>query len=169
MARIAWFVLACAVAACSKGGDDSGKQWQSSPPPPKIEVPADVQIAVDVNGQGRPPITTATLDSAKPDFEDIEHRVWLIATLVPEAARSSSAIAATSPTGMSMTLGRPAPDGYEPALFLSRRGELKVAAIDPKDPFPKWHGQGGRLRRPGDALPHVSPVAKLSITTSPTP
>ncbi|HEY1556488.1 MAG TPA: hypothetical protein VGF94_16750 [Kofleriaceae bacterium] len=169
MVRVRLLMVACALAACSHGSDDSAKQWQSSPPPPKIEVPAEVSIAVEVNGQGRAPITTDTLKAAKPDFEDVEHRVWLVTTLVPEAARSSAAIAATSPTGMSMTLGRPAPDGFEPALFLSRRGELKVAAIDPKDPFPKWHGQGGRLRRPGDSMPHVGPVAKLSITTPPTP
>ena len=37
-------------------------------------------------------------------------------------------------------------------------------ALDPKDPFPKFHGQGGRLHRAGDSMPRVSPVAKLAIT-----
>jgi hypothetical protein len=41
-----------------------------------------------------------------------------------------------------------------------------VAALDPKDPFPRWHGEGGRLHRAGDSLPRVAPVAKLDIRRS---
>ena len=42
--------------------------------------------------------------------------------------------------------------------------EVIVSAIDPKDPFPRYHGQGGRLHRAGDSMPRVVPVAKLAIT-----
>jgi hypothetical protein len=49
-------------------------------------------------------------------------------------------------------------------LFLTRRGEVMVAAVDPKDPFPRYHGQGGRLRRGGDPMPRVAPVARLAVT-----
>jgi hypothetical protein len=165
---VRWLLIASLV-ACGKTSDHSEtKQWQSAPPPPKIDVPAGVSIAVDVDGQGRAPITTATLESMKPDFVDVEHRVWLIPTLVADAAAPGTSIEALAPTGMSIRLGHPMPDGYEPALFLSRRGELKVGAIDPKDPFPPWHGQGGRLHRAGDSMPHVGPVAKLAITHPPT-
>jgi len=167
MAR--WLVLA-ALVACSKTSDPTEtKQWQSDPPPPKIEVPRGVSIPVTIDGQGRAPITSDTLDTVKPDFVDVEHRVWLIPTLVPEAAAPGSSTEASSPSGMSVLLGHPMPDGFEPALFLSRRGELKVGAVDPKDPFPKWHGQGGRLHRAGDSLPHVGPVAQLKITLPPKP
>ena len=170
MARGARLLLACALAACSRGGDSGEtKQWQSGPPPARIEVPAGVAIAVDVAGQHRPAITSDTLRAARPDFVDVEHRVWLITTLVPDAAPAGSSIEATGPSGVSVTLARPMPDGLEPALFLSRRGELKVGAIDPKDPFPRWHGQGGRLHRAGDSLPHVGPVARLAISPPSTP
>jgi hypothetical protein len=49
-------------------------------------------------------------------------------------------------------------------LFLTRRGEVIASTIDPKAPFPAYHGRGGRLHRAGDQLPHVGPVAKLAIT-----
>ena len=167
---VRWLVIVCAAVACGRSADQSeAKHWQSDPPPSKIEVPAGLSIAVDVDGQGRAPITADTLNTVKPDFVDVEHRVWLIPTLVAEASVPGAAVEATAPSGMSVRLGHPMPDGYEPALFLSRRGEIKVGAIDPKDPFPRWHGQGGRLHRAGDSLPHVGPVAKLAITRPPTP
>ena len=158
------------LAACSRGSDESGTgKWQSGPPPSKQEVPADLAIAVEVDGAQKPAITRQTLETTKPDFVDVEHRIWLIPTLVPDAAPAGSVVEATAPSGMSVKLAHPTPDGFEPALFLSRRGEVKVGAIDPKDPFPKWHGQGGRVHRAGDSLPHVGPVAKLAISRAPTP
>jgi hypothetical protein len=51
-------------------------------------------------------------------------------------------------------------------IYLTRRGDVIVAALDPKDPFPRWHGEGGRLRRAGDPTPRLGPVAKLDITRS---
>lgn len=165
MAR--WLVV-LALAACSKTNDESSAgKWQAGPPPAKQEVPADLVIRVEVDGVPKPAITRQTLDATKPDFVDVEHRIWLVPTLVPDAVPGAM-VEATAPSGMSIKLAHPSPDGFEPALFLSRRGEVKVAAIDPKEPFPKWHGQGGRVHRAGDALPHVGPVAKLAITRPPT-
>ena len=71
---------------------------------------------------------------------------------------------AEGPTGVTVKFADPTPDGLEPVLFLTRRGDVVVAAVDPKDPFPKYHGQGGRLHRAGDTMPRISPVAKLAIT-----
>jgi hypothetical protein len=65
-----------------------------------------------------------------------------------------------------VTFAEPTPEGLEPVLFLTRRGEVIVAALDPKDPFPKFHGQGGRLHRAGDSMPRVASVAKLEIRKS---
>lgn len=168
-------VLACAavasgVVACSRGGDSGeAKHWQSGPPPPRIDVPYGLSIPVAVDGAAKPPITTDTLRSVKPDYIDDEHRVWLVPTLVPDAAPAGTLVEAADPTGLSVKLAHPMADGYEPALFLSRRGEVKLGAIDPKDPFPRWHGQGGRLHRAGDSLPHVSPVARIAISRPSTP
>ncbi len=163
MAR--WLVVLLAVVACSKARDEGDRgQWQSSAPPRKIEVPAGLSIVVTSDGAERPPITTETLKTVKPDFADDERRAWLIPTLVADAGPVGSVVEASAPTGVAVKLSHPTPEGLEPVLFLTRRGEVIVSAIDPKDPFPKYHGQGGRLHRAGDTMPRVMPVAKLAIT-----
>jgi hypothetical protein len=102
--------------------------------------------------------------AAKPDFTDADHRAWLISTLVPAASAAGTTVEASSPTGVSLKLSHPMSDGFEPVMYLTRRSEIIVAALDPKQPFPAYHGQGGRLHRAGDARPHIGPVAKLVIT-----
>ena len=156
--------LAIAFVACSRAGDERAtRQWQESPPPPAQVVPVGLSIAVEVDGAAKPPITAEQLTATKPDFVDTERRAWLIRTLVADTA-TGSMIEAASPSGVSLKLALSTADGLEPVLFLTRRGEFMVSTIDPKDPFPPYHGQGGRLHRAGDSMPHVGPVAKLSIT-----
>lgn len=157
--------IAVLLIACSRGRDETGsKQWQEQAPPRKVSVPANLVIAVDVDGAAQPPITSAQLQSTKPDFTDDEHQVWLIHKLVADVT-PGSVVEATSPSGTSIKLAHPTAEGMEPGLFLTRRGELLVSVIDPRDPFPRWHGQGGRLHRAGDPQPKI-PVAKVSITTT---
>ena len=171
MAR--WLLIVLAVAACSRASEESGaKKWQESPPPKEVVVPAGLSIAVQVDGADKPPITSAVLTSTKPDFVDADHRAWKVPTLVAEAAPVGTFVEASSPSGVAVKFTNPTPDGLEPVLFLTRRGEVIVAALDPKDPFPKYHGQGARLKRPGDNMPRVAPVTKLAIETAkpkPTP
>jgi hypothetical protein len=154
--------------ACSKASPQGDKkQWQESPPPKGVSVPAGLSISVDVDGAPKAAITSETLSATKPDFRDDDHRAWRIPTLVPDASSQGTVVEATSPTGFAVKFSQPTPEGLEPVLFLTRRGEVMVAALDPKDPFPRYHGQGSRLRRPGDSMPRVAPVTKLSITHSP--
>jgi hypothetical protein len=160
-------LIALALVACSRASDEgSAKKWQESPPPKEITVPAGLSIAVQVDGADKPPITTAVLVATKPDFSDEDHRAWKVPTLVAEAAPAGSTVEAAAPSGVAVKFAHPTADGLEPVLFLTRRGEVIVAALDPKDPFPKYHGQGSRLRRPGDSSPRVAPVTKLAITTA---
>jgi hypothetical protein len=162
-----WLVIAVLVAACSKASNEGDKkQWQESPPPKDMNVPAGLSITVDVDGAAKPPITSETLAKTKPDFVDADHRAWRIPTLVAEAPPTGTTIEAASPSGVAVKFEHPPPDGLEPVLFLTRRGEVIVAAVDPKDPFPRYHGQGSRLRRPGDSMPRVNQVNKLSIMHS---
>ncbi len=159
-------LLLVAGAACSRASDEAEtKQWAAQPPPKDMPPPADLNIAIKVNGVEKGAITVQTL-KAKPDFEDAERTMWLIPTLVPDAAASGSTVEAVSTAGVSVKFERPSAAGLEPVLFLTRRGEVIVSAIDPKDPFPRYHGQGGRLHRAGDSLPRVGPVARLEITRS---
>jgi hypothetical protein len=160
-----WLLIALTIACCSRASDESGaKKWQEAPPPKEVDVPAGLSIDVVVDGAQKAPITSDVLKASKPDFVDAEHRAWRIPTLIPAA--SGATVEAASPNGVAVKFA-PVED-LQPVLFLTRRGEVIVAALDPKDPFPRYHGQGSRLRRPGDAMPHVAPVAKLSITR-PTP
>jgi hypothetical protein len=159
-------IIVLAVGACSKASDES-KKMQEPAPPAQVEPPADLAIAVTVDGVAAPTISGDTLRSIKPDFADAERRAWLIPTLIAAAAPMGTTIEASSPTGMSLKLIHPTPEGFEPVLFLTRRGDVIVSAIDPRDPFPDYHGRGGRLHRAGDQLPHVGPIAKLAISHPP--
>ncbi|HEY5920378.1 MAG TPA: hypothetical protein VIV11_01850 [Kofleriaceae bacterium] len=167
MAR--WLLIALALCACSRASEEGdAKKWQEAPPPREVSVPTGLAIGVEVDGTAKPPITSKVLETTKPDFVDPEHRAWRVATLVPEA-KAGTVVEAASPNGVAVKFDQPTPDGFEPVLFLTRRGEVIVAALDPKEPFPKYHGQGSRLRRPGDTMPRVVPVTKLSILTQPKP
>jgi hypothetical protein len=161
--------MLCLVLGCSRASQEGeAKQWATPPPARDIPIPANLSIAITVDGNARPSITGQYLRGAKPDFADEEHKAWLIPTLVPEAGpaggSAQSSIEAVSGAGVSVKFARPTADGREPVLFLTRRGDVIVSALDPKDPFPRFHGQGGRLRRAGDSTPRVSPVARIEIT-----
>ncbi|MCA9677229.1 MAG: hypothetical protein H6709_09000 [Kofleriaceae bacterium] len=164
---IAVVVLIAAVAAvgCSRAGEESeAKRAPKTPPPPAVEVPDDLQIAVTIDGRDAPPLTAARLRAVEPDFHDAERRAWRIVHLVPEADRAGAIIEARGPSGVSIKVPRP-DDAQQPqpVLFLTRRGDVVVAVMDPANPFPAFHGQGGQLRRPGDATPRLSPVVALAI------
>jgi hypothetical protein len=156
-------VALAATTACSKGSDEA-KQMQEPAPPKEVEPPADLAITVLVDGAAATSITAETLRTVKPDFADAERRAWLIPTLIGDAAPIGTLVKATSPSGMSVELTHPTPEGFEPVLFLTRRGEVIASAVDPKNPFPDYHGRGGRLHRAGDAMPHVGPVSSLAIS-----
>ncbi len=153
-------------AGCSRASTEGeAKQWAEPPPTKDVPIPRNLEIAVVVDGAAAKAITAETLRAAKPDFVDDERKAWKIATLVDGAGPAGS-VEATSPAGVSVTFKHPTPDGLEPVLYLTRRGDIIVAALDPKEPFPRYHGQGGRLHRAGDSLPRVAPVSKLEIKRS---
>jgi hypothetical protein len=165
-ARLTQIAIAVVAIACSKPSKEAEvKQWPEPPPGKDVPIPAKLEIQVVVDGAARPSITADTLRAAKPDFSDEERKAWRMPTLVAEAAPPGT-VEASSPAGVSVKFAHPTPDGLEPVLFLTRRGEVIVAAVDPKDPFPRYHGEGGRLHRPGDQMPRVGPVSKLEITRS---
>jgi hypothetical protein len=163
MAR--WLLVLCLVSACSRASNESeAKQWQTTPPPKGVAIPASLHIAMAVDGTARGALTAEALRAISPDFADDEHKAWLISALVPEARRSGSVVEVASSAGISVKFMCPNADGLEPALFLTRRGDVIVTALDPKDPFPRYHGQGGRLRRAGDSMPRVPAVARIEVS-----
>ncbi len=157
------------MAACSRAENESaGRRTPVAPPPVEVDVPKDLRIELTVDGVARPPIDAKTLSARAPDFRDEERRAWKLSTLVPELDRVGASVEARGKQGVSVRLERQAaPGALEPVLFLTRRGELVATMVDPAHPFPDYHGQGGRLRRPGDTMPHVSPVLALLVRSQP--
>jgi hypothetical protein len=149
------------VAACSQPSDESQRKQLATPPPGMVEIPAALAIEVAIDGAPAAQITAAQLKASKPDFADANRSAWLIPKLVPEATGS---IEAFGSAGISVTYPHAMPGNMQPVLFLTRRGDVNVEAIDPTDPFPRFHGNGGRLHRIGDSLPHVEKVTRLAIT-----
>jgi hypothetical protein len=159
-----WIAAVVVVAACSKASNEAQtRQWPEPPPGKEVSIPAKLAIAVTVDGAARPAITADLLRGVAADYSDAERKAWRIQSLVTEAG-PGGIVEATSPAGVSVKFSHPTPEGLEPVLFLTRRGDVIVAALDPKDPFPRYHGQGGRLRRAGDQMPRIAPVSKLDIT-----
>ncbi len=152
------------LSACSRAGEEeSGKRAPIAPPPQIIEIPEGLNIPVEVDGKAATPITRATLDGVKPDFADAERRAWRLARIVPGFS-GDAVLEAVGRDGVAVTMRGPAStDEPQPVLFFTRRGEVVATQVRPEDPFPQFHGQGGRLRRPGDTTPRISPVVALRV------
>jgi hypothetical protein len=155
------------VAACSKASDESkANRSPKAPPPPNVTIPADLSISVTIDGAAGDAITAARLDAIDPDFHDDERRAWKLTHLIPALDHAGAWVEARGPSGISIRVERPATaEEPQPVLYLTRRGEVVVSVLDPEKPFPEYHGQGGQLRRPGDPLPRLSPVASLIVGT----
>ena len=135
------------------------------PPPPAIELPAELSIPVEVDGAPAAPITDESLTGLKPDFADEERRAWRLSRILADY-REGAVVEAMGREGVSITMPRPASlEEPQPVLFFTRRGDVVATLVKPEDPFPRFHGQGGRLRRPGDLTPRVSPVIKFRVHT----
>ncbi|MBK9032493.1 MAG: hypothetical protein IPL61_14485 [Myxococcales bacterium] len=156
-------------AACSKAGEESRtKRSPTAPPPPTVEIPPQLSIAVTIDGTDAPALDAARLAAIPADFVDTERRAWRLTTLVPAFDAPGRTIEAVGPSGMTLKLDRPTgATATAPVLFLTRRGDVVVTVLDPAQPFPDYHGQGGRLRRPGDTQPHLSPVSALRVAGAP--
>lgn len=167
MRRVSALAMAAVLLpACSRAGEEeSGKRAPIAPPPPVIEIPQGLSIPVEVDGAKGPPITRATLAGLEPDFADEERRAWRLTRILPSFT-GPAIVEAVGRDGVSITMQRPATlDEPQPVLFFTRRGDVVATQVRPEDPFPRFHGQGGRLRRPGDLTPRVSPVVTLRVHT----
>jgi hypothetical protein len=120
-----------------------------------------------VEGVAAPPLDAARLSATPPDFHDDEHRAWRIATLLgPAAASPRARITVTGPKDVSIAMSNPrGPEGPLPVLSMNRRGEAMAGLVPADQPFPAYHGQGGRLSRPGDPLPRIVGVTRIEVST----
>jgi hypothetical protein len=161
--RISIAILFVAAMACKGQSDQNESKRMPKPPPPaSAEAPAQLRIDVQIDGKPAPAIDAAKLAATKPDFAEGEHRAWKIESLVGPG----SAFAVTGEKAATLTL-HPASDDKAPlpVLIVTRRGEVIAAMIERDDPFPAYHGHGGRLGRRGDPLPRIAGVTKIDITS----
>ena len=163
--RLVLVSLVVLLAACSKVDEEqAARRSPKLPPPPSTTLPSGVDTPVTLDGAKAEPVTTATLTRLAPDFVDADRRAWRLERLVPGMERGAS-IAAVSSEQVAVTMATSG--GLVPVLFVTRRGDIVATLVDPANPFPDYHGQGGRLRRPGDTTPRVSPVLRFEIRTQP--
>jgi|MudIll2142460700_1097286.scaffolds.fasta_scaffold00832_6 hypothetical protein len=159
-------VLLFAFAACGKNEPANEGKRMPAPPPAKRDIPSDLRITVIVDGQERPPLTHDTLVATPPDWSDKEQRkAWRIARLVGVEESLDRSFAITGTTN-NITIEFPAKSTANtlvPALSLSQRGTMIVEFVDPSDPFPRFHGEGGRLGRSPESEPRVSGVTKIEV------
>lgn len=163
-----WIMLLAFCAACAKASDSfNERQIPKLAPQPHAVPAATLSIAVEVDGKTAPPIDAARLAAVKPDFEDSERRAWkLVSLLGPRATGDRAVVAVTGDDDVTVQFRRAA-DARLPVLALTRRGEIVVALVDAADPFPSYHGQGRRLRRPGDPSIRIGGVKKISLYEEP--
>jgi hypothetical protein len=165
-ARSTWLIPTLALlVSCSRPSDSTDAKRSPKPPPGAgVTAPAALHVDVDIDGVPAPPIDAARLGAAKPDFADDEHRAWRIATLVGPAAARPGVVVAVGDKGVSLEMRTGGGPGDSiPVLSLNRRGEVVVGLVSADDPFPDFHGKGGRLARPGDPLPRMASPVKLRI------
>lgn len=167
MRRLLLSIALLSIAACKTQSDQNESKRMPKPPPPaSAEAPAQLAIPVDVDGKPAAPIDAAKLAATKPDFAEGEHRAWRIESLVGAAAsRDGASIAVTGEKDVTITLHPPKTDKDPIAvLVVTRRGEVIAAMVERDDPFPAYHGHGGRLGRRGDPLPRVTGVTKIAVS-----
>jgi hypothetical protein len=169
-AALAVLLLVAVTTACdSSAGHNDTKRMPKPPPPEDAATPSALHIAVEIDGREAPPIDASRLDATPPDFADHERRAWRIETLLGDAARREGAVVSvTGEKGLTIQLARSSAEGAPIAvLAVSRRGEVVAAMVDADDPFPAYHGHGGRLGRRGDPLPRIAGVTKIVARVEP--
>jgi hypothetical protein len=171
--------LVVVATACSTASEEAASKRAPKTPPPQglVKVPDTWRAEVQLDGVSVAALTAAEMNSIKPDFSDSERRGWKVETLLPGAANATVVIADGAP-GVSVMYEVPKPGtegsgagaaggaasaALRPAIFVTRRGEVSVAAVDVENPFPRYHGKGGQLRRIGDSQPRLLGVTRLRI------
>ncbi len=156
--------------ACSKPGEDSEAKRSPIPEPaPNAELPSDLAIPVELGNKVVFTISAETLKNRKPDFKDDERQAWRLDKLLDKTVfPPGSTLEASGSDGVGISMHRPANDDEPlPVVVLTRRAEVVAAIVKASNPFPDYHGQGGRLRRPGDPLPRLlTSLVRLRVSLS---
>lgn len=161
-----WIWIVIFAMSCRGDQPNEERRLPKLQPPPNVEIPRDLELPVSVDGKPASAVDTTRLEANKPDYADAERSAWRLDALFrSEISTGHARIAAFQKNGVSLVLDVPTKDAV-PVLLLNRRGQIVFTLVDPVSPFPGYHGQGGRLSRPGDPLPHII-VQRIEITNQP--
>jgi hypothetical protein len=165
MRRIVLLLCLVGAAACGKSPPNEEKRMPKLPPPPQAKIPETFRIDVEIDGASGPAIDGRRLEATAPTFEDKGKRAWRLDALLGDAvAREGAVIAVTGEKDMTIVMKPPrAPEDEVPVLMANLRGDVVAAMVEPADPFPAYHGQGGRLQRKGDPLPRIAGVSRIKV------
>lgn len=158
-------ILSLASMSCTKASEaEKAKRMPKPPPEPSQPVQLDAPIGLEVDGEKRAPVASALLAKTKPDFSSGDRRAWKIARLASLPPDADAEIEVESADGVRVSALANPPAG-KPILVLvvNRRGSAHAALVRADDPFPAFHGQGGRLSRPGDPLPRIGRLRRIRI------
>lgn len=148
---------------CTREDPNEGKLMPRLAPPPDNSAPANLRIPVSIGDKELPPIDSAVLDKRPPDFSDEQRAAWRLDSLIDKGQiPAGAAFAVTSARGVKTELPTEV-QGEVPALVLSRRGEIVIELVDPTTPFPRFHGQGGRLGRSPGNRPRIVDPARIQV------
>lgn len=160
-------LVMAALLACSREPPNSGKRLPKLPP--TAVAPATFQIGLSLDGAAQAPLTQARLAAIPPDFVQAPRRkLWRFATIAGRPLPAGTVIAVTDTRGVTVEF-REGEGVLVPVLAWSQRGEIVALFVDPADPFPAFHGEGGRLGRSPNESPRVSDVQRIAIVTTGAP
>lgn len=165
---VAVLVLALGAGACEQHANE-GRRMPKAPPPPSAPVDKALSIAVTIDGVPAPPVDAERLERTPATYADEGKRAWRIDTLFgAKGARTGVSYTVTGDGGVAIVL-RPPRSLAEavPVIAANLRGEVIVAMVSPGQPFPAYHGQGGRLGRRGDPLPRIGNVTSIAVAVGP--
>ena len=162
--------MSLAMANCSRDQPNQGKRLPKLGGPP-VTADSVLNIAIVVAGQPKGAITAAMLTATKPDWADGPRRAWRFETLLaavgalpPGGLGAGSQISVTGTHGVTVDFALVTPASpLVPVIVYSQRGEVVAQFVDPAEPFPAFHGEGGHLGRSPSPTPRVAGVSKLEV------
>ncbi len=165
VSRIVAIFAALVAFACAKAGQESDvKRTPNAPPSPTSGISKELTIPLEIDGVKATAITAGVLGGVKPDYSDKTRRAWRLETIVAAFRRTNAVAEVVSANGTAILMRPPKqPTDPLPVLSLTRRGDIVAALVSPRDPFPQYHGRGGRLQRPGDPRPRATSIELLRI------
>ncbi|MCW5829497.1 MAG: hypothetical protein KIT79_09305 [Deltaproteobacteria bacterium] len=159
-------LVLASLSACNTGPQNEGKMMPRLPVPSEARPITTQPVEIFSGDEKRQSLTGEKLASTPPDYSDDQRRAWRLETLTG-ADPATATYEITGRHGIVVTLKAGKDTGaLIPALLLNQRGEALVVMLDPANPFPEYHGQGGRIERTNDPFIRIPAVTRIRVMTA---